>query len=75
MEDKQITVNTKDAEMVGTNLLAVMQGDTLILVVPDVKRDLGPSSTGKMNGVAKTPGGFGDLPGGLRGNIFIGRKN
>jgi hypothetical protein len=43
------------------------------VLVIDLDRDLGPSSTGKMRAIANT-GGFQPLPNGLRGNVYIGKK-
>jgi hypothetical protein len=57
---------------VDSNVRAVLSGDLLILVV-DVSRDLGPSSTGKMHAVGNTSG-FQLFPGGLKGNVYVGRK-
>lgn len=56
----------------GENLQAVVKDSKLILVM-DLKVNLGPSSTGKMLGIAST-GGFALFPGGLKGNLYIGRK-
>jgi len=67
-----ITINPADLQQVGQNVSAGMVNGVLVLVV-DPKANLGPSSTGKMIGVANT-GGFTLLPAGLRGNIYIGRK-
>jgi hypothetical protein len=70
----QITIDTEKMSEVtmGSNVKAVMEGDLLILVV-DTTKDLGVSSTGKMRACGNT-GGFQGLPGGLKGNVYIGRK-
>jgi hypothetical protein len=67
-----ITINVEQMERIGENIKATQQDSKLILVI-DLSINLGPSSTGKMNGVAST-GGFSSMPGGLRGNIYIGKK-
>ena len=67
-----ITINTEELREVGDNLLATVQGNALILVL-DTTKDLGPSSSGKMRGIAST-GGFQAIPGGMRANIYIGKK-
>ncbi len=67
-----ITINTEDLREVGDNLLAAVQGSTMVLVL-DTTKDLGLSSTGKMRGVAST-GGFQKIPGGLSANVYIGKK-
>ena len=68
----EIKVNTEAMQSVGDNIKAIKQGDLLILVV-DTKTEIGESSSGKMMGNAST-GGFTSLPGGLKGNVYIGRK-
>jgi hypothetical protein len=68
-----ITIDKKVLHEVGNNLLAGIIDDKLILVI-DTKVNLGPSSSGKMDGVAST-GGFMVFPGGLKGNLYIGKKN
>ncbi len=70
----QITIDTdKLVEItMGSNVKAMMDGSILILVI-DTTKDLGVSSTGKMRACANT-GGFQGLPGGLKGNIYVGKK-
>ena len=67
-----ITVDTSVMQEVGQNLKATVVADQLVIVVP-LNGNIGPSSTGKMLGVAST-GGFAPLPGGLKGNLYIGKK-
>jgi len=67
-----ITIQEKDLTQVGQNVAAAVTDGKLVLVV-DLKVSLGPSSTGKMLGVGNTSG-FTALPGGLKGNIYIGKK-
>jgi hypothetical protein len=67
-----ITLNEEQLVEVGSNIKAVQQGNLLILVI-DVREELGPSSTGKMTGVGST-GGFTRFPANLSGNVYIGRK-
>jgi hypothetical protein len=68
----QIIINTNEMRQVGDNLMAAIQDGKLILVA-DLNEDLGPSSSGKMTGVAST-GGFQAFPSGLKGNVYIGKK-
>jgi hypothetical protein len=68
----QITINTNELRQVGDNLQATVQDGKLILVI-DTSMDLGPSSSGKMIGIAST-GGFQAFPSGLKGNVYIGKK-
>ncbi len=70
----QFTIDTdKMSEItMGSNVKAMMDGTTLILVI-DTTKDLGVSSTGKMRACANT-GGFQGLPGGLKGNVYVGKK-
>jgi hypothetical protein len=67
-----LTINTDQMREVGDNVLATVQDGKLILVM-DTSVDLGPSSSGKMTGIAST-GGFQGFPGGLKGNVYIGKK-
>ncbi len=66
-----ITVDTAKATPVGENIQAIIVGENLVLVI-NTKTDLGPSKSGKMDGVAST-GGFQKFPAGLKGNIYIGK--
>lgn len=68
--DTQIDIN--NATQICSGLRAIVDGTKLILIV-DMKNDVGHSHSGKMRGVVST-GGFTNLPDGLRGNIYIGRK-
>lgn len=68
----QITINTDTMQEVGENIKAVKQGNLLIMVI-DASSEIGPSSSGKMMGLASS-GGFTALPGNLKGNIYVGRK-
>lgn len=67
-----INVNTDDMSEVGENLKAAKQGSLLVLVI-DTSEEIGPSSSGKMMGLAST-GGFAGFPGGLKGNVYVGKK-
>lgn len=67
-----ITVDPNNMVEAGENILATTVGEKLVIVV-DLTRNVGRSSTGKMLGVAKTSG-FQSFPGNLRGNIYIGKK-
>jgi hypothetical protein len=66
-------IDTSKMTEVGQNVLAQIVDGKLVLVI-DTKVNLGPSSTGKMIGVASTSG-FALFPGNLKGNIYLGRKN
>jgi len=57
----------------GDNIKAGMIGPLMVIVI-DTEQEIGLSSTGKMMGVAST-GGFIKLPGGLKGNIYIGKSS
>ena len=67
-----ITLDESNTSEVGENVKAAVVDGRLILVI-DPKVSLGPSSSGKMIGVANT-GGFAPFPLGLRGNLYIGKK-
>ena len=67
-----ITIDESNTSEVGENVKAAVVDGRLVLVI-DPKVSLGPSSSGKMIGVANT-GGFAPFPLGLRGNIYFGRK-
>jgi hypothetical protein len=69
---ESITVDTSKMQEVGENVLATKQGNLLVIVI-DTSVTIGNSSTGKYLGHGST-GGFAPLPGGLRGNIYIGKK-
>lgn len=68
----QIMVDESKMTEVGMNVLATELNDKIVIVIQKDKQ-IGLSSTGKMMGIAST-GGFTALPGGLKGNIYIGRK-
>jgi hypothetical protein len=67
-----ITIDESKLMMVGDGLKVADQDGKLILVV-DKSNDIGPSSSGKMTGIAST-GGFATIPGGLKVNVYIGKK-
>lgn len=67
-----ITINTDQLSEVGENLKAILVDGKLVLIT-EVDKSIGPSSSGKMDGVCST-GGFAPLPGGLKGNVYIGKK-
>lgn len=68
----EIKINTESMTEVGENILTTKQGNLLIMVV-DTTQEIGLSSTGKMMGIGSS-GGFTGFPGGLKGNVFIGKK-
>ena len=68
----KIVIETDDLKEVGDNLQAGIQ-DNHLIIVAELSKEIGKSSSGKMMGVAST-GGFSTLPGNLKGNIYIGRK-
>ena len=71
-----MNVDLTQALEVGDNLKAVIvteAGKKLLVLVADTSRDIGASSSGKMNGVASS-GGFQRFPDGMTGNVYIGRK-
>jgi hypothetical protein len=67
-----ISINLDTMQDVGENVKAVKQGNLLIFVV-DTTQEIGLSSTGKMMGLGST-GGFQPLPGGFKGNVYVGKK-
>ena len=69
----EIEFNTDSFREFGDNIRADLVGGKLIIVI-DTEQEIGLSSTGKMMGVAST-GGFIKLPGGLKGNIYIGKSS
>ncbi len=69
---EEIKINPATMQEVGDNVKATKQDDLLIIVI-DTRKEIGTSSTGKMMGYGST-GGFAALPGGLKGNIYVGRK-
>ena len=60
------------AERVGENVKCLRQDGKLILVI-DEGVEIGPSSSGKMMGIAST-GGFAAIPGGRKLNLYLGKK-
>lgn len=72
MVDKDIVIKQSELVETGQNIKATKQGTLLILVI-DTSTEIGLSTSGKMMGVAST-GGFTAIPGGLKGNIYIGKK-
>ncbi len=69
----EIKVNPETMQEVGDNVRAAKVGSALVIVI-DTTQEIGLSSTGKMMGLGST-GGFQALPGGLKGNIYVGRKS
>jgi len=67
-----ITIETKNARLVGENVHVAEEGNYLVLIV-DLTKQIGLSSTGKMMGVASTQG-FTVLSNSLKGNVYIGKK-
>jgi hypothetical protein len=68
----EIKVDPATMQEVGDNVRATKVGNTLVIVI-DTTHEIGTSSTGKMMGYGST-GGFAALPGGLKGNVYVGRK-
>lgn len=66
------TIKLQDLQPAGDNVRAGMVGSLLVIVI-DTAEEIGPSSSGKMMGIAST-GGFTTLPGGLKGNLYVGKK-
>ena len=67
-----ITLDIDMAERVGENVKCLRQDGKLFLLI-DEGQEIGPSSSGKMMGVAST-GGFTTIPGGLKLNLYLGKK-
>jgi hypothetical protein len=71
-----MTIDLSQATEVGENIKATIVtegGKKLLVLIMETGKDIGPSSSGKMTGVAST-GGFQRLPDGLTGNVYVGRK-
>ena len=70
----EIRVDTQKLTEIGVESnMQVVTVDNYLVIVIDMTKDMGLSSTGKMRSVANT-GGFQSLPGELKGNIWVGRK-
>ncbi len=67
-----ITIDLEKAERVGENVKCLKQDGKLILII-DEGQEIGLSSSGKMMGIAST-GGFTAVPGGLKLNLYLGKK-
>jgi hypothetical protein len=68
-----ITVEAKNLTEAGENVRVGVVNNLLVVVV-DLTKNLGPSSTGKMHGVGST-GGFQKLPvPGMKLNLYVGKK-
>jgi len=72
LDNNTLTVNLSALEDVGNNLKAALVDGKLILVI-DANISFGYSSTGKMKGYGST-GGFASMPGGFKGNVYVGKK-
>lgn len=71
-----MTIDLNTLQDLGENLhgqLVAEGGTTYLVLVIDPAETHGDSSTGKMATIASS-GGFVPFPGGLRGNLYIGRK-
>lgn len=67
-----LEIDTDKLQKIGENVRAGIINDQLVIII-DPDKKIGLSSTGKMMGVAST-NGFAQIPGDLKGNIYIGRK-
>jgi hypothetical protein len=65
-------VELEKASAVGQNV-RVLEVDGLLVLVIDPSVSIGPSSSGKMIGVAST-GGFAVLPNGMKMNLYLGKR-
>lgn len=71
-----LNINLANLVEVGENVQAGMMDDgdkKYLVIVLDTSVNLGPSSTGKMTGTGNTSG-FKPFPGGMFGNVYIGKK-
>lgn len=68
-----MNIDTEKAERAGENVNFIRQDGKLILII-DEGQEIGPSSSGKMMGVAST-GGFTAVPGGMKLNLYLGKKS
>jgi hypothetical protein len=71
-KDSEITIDLSTAQDVGNNVDAILQDGLLILII-GVEKPIGPSSSGKMIGYGSTEG-FANMPGGFKGNVYVGKK-
>ena len=67
-----LTVDLTKTREIGENVSAAEVDGKLVLVI-DPTKDLGPSTSGKMNCVANT-GGFTLAPFNMKINVYAGRK-
>jgi len=72
VKDIQIDPGKLEDVVEGGNVRYVIQGDALILVI-DMSKDLGLSSTGKMRSIANTSG-FKPIRGGMSMNLYLGKR-
>ena len=71
-----MTIDLTATQELGENLrgqIVTENGQTYLVLVIKPAETHGDSSTGKMETIASS-GGFVPLPGGLRGNVYIGKK-
>lgn len=69
---EKIEIDLNKLQDIGNNVKATLHDELLILII-DPAQTIGLSSTGKMMGIAST-NGFVMMPGGLKGNLYIGKK-
>jgi len=67
-----MNIDISKAERIGENVSYLKQEGKIFLVI-DENVDIGPSSSGKMTGIAST-GGFTKFSG-LSLNLYLGKKN
>jgi hypothetical protein len=67
-----ITVKPEDLAEVGENLQMARIGNMMVIVIPDMTKNLGLSTSGKSQAIASS-GGMSKM-GGLLFNLWLGRK-
>ena len=67
-----ITVDTSKMQSAGSNVLAEVQGNNLVLVI-NLNAKTEPSSTGKMDIVASSQG-WTSFPDNWKGNVMVGKR-
>lgn len=73
MAEGTITIDVTKAETIGDNLKAITINGYVIFIAK-ANQSIGPSKSGKMDGIAST-GGFAKIAGGMSVNLYLGKKS
>jgi hypothetical protein len=71
-----VNITLTDTESAGDNVRAATVtegGKSYLVLLIDMSKDLGPSASGKMRGIAST-GGFASIANGVKLNLYVGKK-